>query len=136
VVEKGKPRKNARILIATDEAEANFLLANNPENYFSHIVIDECHRSAWGKWLQILDRNPNAVQIGLTATPRQIVLSEATAKTAVARDEHADQVAIALNNLYADWRQRQGGRRLEPYAFKCTTQSSASLPLSPGGMNS
>lgn len=74
------PQKNARILIATyqtldigtDDADANFLIANYPENYFSHIIIDECHRSAWGKWSLVLTRNPNAVQVGLTATPRQL----------------------------------------------------------------
>ncbi len=76
-VSGGNPQKNARILIATyqtldvatDEATASFLTAHYPENYFSHIVIDECHRSAWGKWSQVLTRNPDAVQIGLTATP-------------------------------------------------------------------
>ncbi len=74
------PEKNARVVVATyqtldvdsDEADANFLTKNYPENYFSHIVIDECHRSAWGKWSQVLTRNPEAVQVGLTATPRQI----------------------------------------------------------------
>jgi type I restriction enzyme R subunit len=84
VVSSREPQKNARILIATyqtldvdsDEATANFLLENYPINYFSHIVIDECHRSAWGKWSEILTRNPDAVQIGLTATPRQIVFTE------------------------------------------------------------
>lgn len=73
--------RNARILVATyqtldvdtDDAAANFLLANYPPDYFSHIIIDECHRSAWGKWSLVLTRNPNAVQIGLTATPRQFV---------------------------------------------------------------
>ena len=72
--------KNARIVVATyqtldvdtDEANASFLEANYPIDYFSHIVIDECHRSAWGKWSAVLTRNPNAVQIGLTATPRQL----------------------------------------------------------------
>ena len=49
-----------------------------PNDYFSHIVIDECHRSAWGKWSQVLTRNPNAVQIGLTATPRQLEVHERT----------------------------------------------------------
>jgi type I restriction enzyme R subunit len=83
-VSSGNPQKNARVLIATyqtldvatDDADANFLVANYPENYFSHIVIDECHRSAWGKWSQVLTRNADAVQIGLTATPRQIELTE------------------------------------------------------------
>ena len=45
---------------------------NFPKNYFSHILIDECHRSAWGKWSVILEDNPDAIQIGLTATPRKI----------------------------------------------------------------
>ena len=83
-VSSGSPQKNARILVATyqtldvasDDADANFLVANYPENYFSHIVIDECHRSAWGKWSQVLTRNPGAVQIGLTATPRQLEVAE------------------------------------------------------------
>src|SRR2546425_890415 len=83
-VSSGSPQKNARILVATyqtldvasDDADANFLVANYPENYFSHIVIDECHRSAWGKWSQVLTRNPGAVQIGLMATPRQLEVTE------------------------------------------------------------
>ncbi len=242
-VSAGKPEKNARILIATyqtldvdsDEADANFLTTHYPENYFSHIVIDECHRSAWGKWSQVLTRNPEAVQIGLTATPRQLEISEKS-KEALAdaqltadnlryfgepvyeydmgqgiedgylaaceiqrgrvnvdetgisiddllarnpvdartgqpvsreelhelyekteyedrillpdrvlamcqdlfrylldtggpeqktiifcvRDRHADDVATAMNNLYADWCAKNGRPRLEPYAFKCT----------------
>ncbi len=72
--------KNARVHVATyqtlgvdtEEGEASFLTEHYPENYFSHIVIDECHRSAWGKWSQLLTRNPDAVQVGLTATPRQL----------------------------------------------------------------
>jgi type I restriction enzyme R subunit len=252
-VSGGNPQKNARILIATyqtldvdtEEADASFLVANYPENYFSHIVIDECHRSAWGKWSQVLTRNPDAVQVGLTATPRRLevsersreadadrqvnadnlrhfgepvyeydmgqgiedgylaaceiirrdiflddkprneresgvehedlkdkVLRDATTgqvlgwvqarpryeaasfedrlllpervtamardlfdhllatggpeqKTIVfcARDRHADDVATALNNLYAEWCASQGRPRLEPYAFKCTAAS-------------
>src|SRR6266478_6951362 len=37
---------------------------------FEIIVIDECHRSAWGEWHLILESNRNAIQVGLTATPR------------------------------------------------------------------
>ncbi len=77
-VSTSNPQKNARILIATyqtlnvagESEDAKFLLENYPENYFSYIIIDECHRSAWGKWSIVLKRNPDAVQIGLTATPR------------------------------------------------------------------
>lgn len=77
-VTSSNPQKNARILVATyqtlnvsgENEDARFFTENYPENYFSHIIIDECHRSAWGKWSIILRRNPDAVQIGLTATPR------------------------------------------------------------------
>jgi len=242
--------RNARVHVATyqtldvdsEEGTANFLTTCYPENYFSHIVIDECHRSAWGKWSQVLTRNPDAVQIGLTATPRQLKITEQSKeaqadaqitadnirhfgepvyeydmsqgiedgylaaceilrrdifldnkgqseretgvergdlvgkrvtdaitgepltlvdiqpryeapsfedrllmpervaqmsqdlfdyllaaggpeqKTIVfcARDRHADDVAAAMNNLYADWCAKNRKPRLEPYAFKCT----------------
>jgi type I restriction enzyme R subunit len=83
-VTSDNPQKNARILVATyqtlnvdqEDADANFLLANYPVDYFSHIVIDECHRSAWGKWSLVLTRNPSAVQVGLTATPRRLDIKE------------------------------------------------------------
>lgn len=74
--------------VDTDESDANFLVANYPENYFSHIVIDECHRSAWGKWSQVMLRNPEAVQIGLTATPRKIETAERN------REAAADLVGV------------------------------------------
>ncbi len=88
-VSSGNPQKNAKVVIATyqsldvdsEEADANFLMQNYPENYFTHIIIDECHRSAWGKWKQVFERNPNAVQIGLTATPRKLKVSEETEET-------------------------------------------------------
>lgn len=75
--------KNARIHISTyqslgvhEEGDASFLRQHYPENYFSHILIDECHRSAWGKWSEVLRRNPDAFQVGLTATPRQLTGSK------------------------------------------------------------
>ena len=246
-VSGSNPQKNARILVATyqtldvdaDEADANFLTTHYPENYFSHIIIDECHRSAWGKWSQVLTRNPDAVQVGLTATPRQLKITEKSAeaqadaqitadnirhfgepvyeyemsqgiedgylaaceiqksrvnlddtgitiediiarqpkdattgqpisaeqlralyektefedrillpdrvlamtqdlfqylvdtggpeqKTIIfcVRDRHADDVAVAMNNLYAAWCVKNGKPRLEPYAFKCTASVS------------
>jgi len=43
-----------------------------------------------------------------------------------ARDRHAEDVAIALNNLYAEWCAAQGRPRLEPYAFKCTAAGGGS----------
>jgi type I restriction enzyme, R subunit len=250
--EGGNNAKNARVHVATyqtlgvdkENGDASFLTAFYPENHFSHVIIDECHRSAWGKWSEVLRRNGNAVQIGLTATPREIECKEETAeakedaaitannieyfgepayrydmaqaiedgylaaceiqkgrvnlddtgitqaeiiarnpidattglpisadqidalyqrtqyedrvllpdrvlamcqdffnyllqtggpeqKTIVfcARDRHADDVAVCLNNLYAKWCASQGRERLEPYAFKCTAASSGNDQL-------
>lgn len=242
-VSGGNPQTNARILIATyqtldidtEGADANFLTTHYPPGFFSHIIIDEAHRSAWGKWSQVLRINPDAIQIGLTATPRtletegesaearadqqisadnityfgepvyvydiaqgiedgylaaceirksavnldesgitltdilerrptdaitgqpiseaelremyekhsyeaQILLPDRVSAMAAdlfqhmldtggphqktiifcVRDTHADAVAVAMNNLYADWCAANGARRAEPYAFKCT----------------
>jgi len=100
-VSSADPQKNARILVATyqtldvatEDADATFLLANYPEDCFSHIVIDECHRSAWGKWSQVLTRNPSAVQIGLTATPRTITMSDKTKEALADQQINADNLA-------------------------------------------
>jgi type I restriction enzyme R subunit len=244
--------KNARIHIATyqtlgvenENGDANFLTTHYPENYFTHIIIDECHRSAWGKWSQVLTRNGNAAQIGLTATPRQLECKEETTEAKqdseitannityfgepvyeydiaqaiedgylaaceiqkgrvnlddtgitkdeiiarnpmdaitgqplsptqindlyeryqfedrvllpdrvlamcqdlfsylletggpeqksiifCARDRHADDVAVCMNNLYAKWCADNGKQRLEYFAFKCTAASSGNDQL-------
>ena len=79
------PATNARVIVATyqtlgideEDGDASFLTTHYPKDYFSHIVIDECHRSAWGKWSEVLRRNPKAIQIGLTATPREIDTGDA-----------------------------------------------------------
>jgi type I restriction enzyme R subunit len=70
---------NARIHIATyqtlgidENGDGSFLTDHYGEDAFSVIIIDECHRSAWGKWSQVLTRNPSAIHIGLTATPRKL----------------------------------------------------------------
>jgi type I restriction enzyme R subunit len=92
--------KNARVHIATyqtlgvesEAGDAAFFERHYPRDFFSHIVIDECHRSAWGKWSVILTRNPKAVQVGLTATPRRLVTTEDT-------DESRDDARITADNL-------------------------------------
>lgn len=83
---------NARVHIATyqtlglddgdpgDGGFASFLSEHYGEDTFSVIIIDECHRSAWGRWSEVLRRNPNAVHIGLTATPRKLEQSEKSTK--------------------------------------------------------
>ena len=98
------PAKNAQIHIATyqtlgvgrdadadekpaadDGAVFNRLYPD--ENHFTHIVVDECHRSGFNKWSVPLVRNPRAVHIGLTATPRVVNLPVRFRKTDETREE-------------------------------------------------
>jgi len=100
--EKGEnSAKNARIHIATyqtlglddetpDDKIASFLSEHYPENSFSIIIIDECHRSAWGKWSEVLKRNPKAIHLGLTATPRKLITR---------KELPAEEVEISANNF-------------------------------------
>lgn len=100
--------RNARIHVATyqtldidnEDATANFLNTYYPENYFSHIIIDECHRSAWGKWSEVLRRNPNAVQIGLTATPRTLECGEVSKESLQDLQISADNLAYFGEPVY------------------------------------
>lgn len=100
--EKGEnAARNARVHIATyqtlglddetpDDKVASFLTEHYPENAFSIIIIDECHRSAWGKWSEVLKRNSKAIHLGLTATPRKLITR---------KELPADEVAISANNF-------------------------------------
>lgn len=40
-----------------------------PPDYFQFIIVDECHRSIYGKWKAVLDYFTEAKVLGLTATP-------------------------------------------------------------------
>lgn len=40
-----------------------------PSDYFQLIIVDECHRSIYGKWKKVLDYFSCATVLGLTATP-------------------------------------------------------------------
>lgn len=91
---------NAKVHIATyqtlgidAEGDASFLHQHYPPDAFSIIVIDECHRSAWGRWSEVLTRNPGAIQIGLTATPRKLDVPKR------ARAEASEDDAITAHNL-------------------------------------
>ena len=42
---------------------------NLSKDFFDYIVVDECHRSIYGTWQQVLNYFENARIIGLTATP-------------------------------------------------------------------
>ena len=110
----GNPQLNARVVVATyqllnvDGAEddedyagtAAYITRHYGEDYFSHIIIDECHRSAWNKWSRVLTMNPNAVQVGLTATPRTFEYTEENEESR--RDESitADNIAYFGEPVY------------------------------------
>ena len=104
---------NAKVHIATyqtlglDEEESDdtyesFLSRHYSDNFFSVIIIDECHRSAWGRWSEVLRRNPEAIQIGLTATPRKLAEPKSP-KNAETRAKVVAQIKtdddITANNL-------------------------------------
>ncbi len=102
------PEKNARIVVATYQTlgvagaddDATFLTKHYPENYFSHIIIDEAHRSAWDKWSQVLTRNAASVQIGLTATPREFEYAEDTVEARNDREVTADNIKYFGKPVY------------------------------------
>lgn len=87
-VDTRHPQKNARVLIGTYQTlDHKFERGTSPKNkiqsfferhyppgFFDVIVIDECHRSAWGDWFDFLRANEKGIHIGMTATPRQIKL--------------------------------------------------------------
>ena len=54
-----------------------------PPEFFDFIVIDECHRSIYNLWRQVLEYF-DAYLIGLTATPGQPHLSDSSEKTSSA----------------------------------------------------
>ncbi len=100
--------RNAAVHVATyqtlgvdkEGADESFLSEFYPPDHFSHIIIDECHRSAWGKWSKILTMNPNAVQIGLTATPRQLTTTEDSDEARADEKITADNLAYFGEPVY------------------------------------
>lgn len=93
------PAKNARIVVATyqtldvdRDGGGTYLEKNYAQNHFSHVIIDECHRSAWDRWSAVLSHNDAAVHIGLTATPRSYETISGSTSTADSE--------ITANNLH------------------------------------
>ena len=101
---------NARIHVATYQTlgiddgdgksgDGSFLTDHYGEDAFSVIIIDECHRSAWGKWSQVLTRNPNAIHIGLTATPRKLKPPKNEKKSKDVETATDEDEAITAHNV-------------------------------------
>jgi type I restriction enzyme, R subunit len=87
--------------------------------YFDFIVIDECHRSIYNLWMQVLDYF-DAFQVGLTATPdartfayfRQNVVSEYSHEMAV-----ADGVNVGYDVFLIETRITQKGATIWKGAY-------------------
>ena len=81
----GNAAQNARVHVATyqtlglddEEGFASFLTEHYGEDAFSVIIIDECHRSAWGTLVRsAATQSQCLIHIGLTATPRKLEESD------------------------------------------------------------
>lgn len=62
------------IKIDINDSEPEIDLGDNlqlPPDYFKFIVVDECHRSIYGKWRSVLNYFSSAIVLGLTATPTE-----------------------------------------------------------------
>jgi type I restriction enzyme, R subunit len=76
VIEGGTFNANRDLYFALYQAldsddDGEPLFKRIPPDFFGFIIIDECHRSGFGKWNDILQHFSHAVQLGMTATPKQ-----------------------------------------------------------------
>ena len=75
-IEEGKAPKTRDVYFSIYQAmysgdEKKRLYQNYPRDFFDLIIIDECHRSGYGTWKEILDYFGNAIHLGMTATPKR-----------------------------------------------------------------
>jgi type I restriction enzyme R subunit len=90
-LEESAEEENPNEKWATQRTYAPIYNEKLPLEFFDFIVIDECHRSIYNLWMQVLDYF-DAFQVGLTATPdnrtigyfNQNIVSEYTHEQAVA----------------------------------------------------
>lgn len=82
-----------------------------PPDYFQLIIVDECHRSIYGKWKKVLDYFSGATVLGLTATPtpeayayfNKNVIEEYTYDDSVVNKKQIKEVLMAYKKaIYED----------------------------------
>jgi type I restriction enzyme R subunit len=76
VVESGHALKSRDIYFSIYQAmytgeEGDRFYQQYPPDFFDLIIIDECHRSGFGTWNEILQHFSGTVQLGMTATPKR-----------------------------------------------------------------
>lgn len=92
IIEEGKAPKTRDIYFSIYQAmysgvEGDRLYQQYPPDFFDLVIVDECHRSGYGTWKQILDYFSGAVQLGMTATPK--------------RDDNIDTYAYFGESVYS-----------------------------------
>jgi type I restriction enzyme R subunit len=55
-----------------EELDGKQLFQHYDPDFFDLVVVDECHRSGFGDWFGVLRHFSSAMQLGLTATPREL----------------------------------------------------------------
>lgn len=55
-----------------EELDGRKVYEHYDPDFFDLVVIDECHRSGFGDWFGVLEHFNSALQLGLTATPREL----------------------------------------------------------------
>ena len=71
-IKSGNFNKNRKVYFSTYQTlYSNDLYKKMPKDFFDLIIIDECHRSGYGEWRNILEHFNTAYQLGMTATPKR-----------------------------------------------------------------
>jgi len=76
-IENGRAPKQQQVFFSIYQAldpvgeSGKKLYEEYPPDFFDLIIIDECHRSAFGDWHGILKHFSSAVHLGMTATPKR-----------------------------------------------------------------
>jgi type I restriction enzyme, R subunit len=55
-----------------EELDGKKVYEHYDPDFFDLVVVDECHRSGFGDWFGVLEHFVGALQLGLTATPREL----------------------------------------------------------------
>ena len=61
-----------------EELDGKKVYQHYDPDFFDLVVVDECHRSGFGDWFGVLEHFGAALQLGLTATPRELEEGERT----------------------------------------------------------
>ena len=75
-IEEGKTPQNRDIFFSIYQAlysehDGKRLYRSYPPDFFDLVIIDECHRSGFGTWHEILRYFSGAFHLGMTATPKR-----------------------------------------------------------------